>query len=69
MLDIRRKFFTQRVVRQMNRLPREAVDALSLEALKATLDRALGSLNWWVAALPIAGNRCYSRFLSNQAIL
>ena len=52
----------------MNRLPREAVDALSLEALKATLDRALGSLNWWVAALPIAGNRCYSRFLSNQAV-
>jgi len=27
----------------------------SLEVLKATLDGALGSLSWWVAALPTAG--------------
>jgi len=31
-LDIRRKFFTQRVVMHWNRLPKEAVDAPSLEA-------------------------------------
>ena len=31
-LDIRRKFFTQRVVTHWNRLPKEAVDAPSLEA-------------------------------------
>jgi len=29
-LDIRRKFFTQRVVTQWNRLPKEVVDAPSL---------------------------------------
>ncbi|KFV08670.1 hypothetical protein N340_05037, partial [Tauraco erythrolophus] len=43
-LDIRKKFFTQRVVRYWNRLPREVVDAPSLEAFKARLDEALGNL-------------------------
>ena len=54
-LDIRGKFFTQRVVRHWNRLPKEAVDAPSLEAFKARLDVALGSLVWWLATLCIAG--------------
>ena len=45
-LDIRRKFFTQRLVTHWNRLPKEAVDAPSLEAFKARLDVALGSLVW-----------------------
>ena len=43
-LDIRRRFFTQRVVTHWNRLPKQAVDAPSLEAFKARLDVALGSL-------------------------
>ena len=43
-LDIRRYFFTQRVVTHWKRLPKEAVDAPSLEAFKARLDVALGSL-------------------------
>ncbi|KFV17666.1 hypothetical protein N340_01416, partial [Tauraco erythrolophus] len=43
-LDMRKKFFTQRVVRHWNRLPREAVDAPSLEAFKARMDEALGNL-------------------------
>ena len=43
-LDIRKKFFTQRVVTHWNRLPKEVVDAPSLDALKARLDVALGSL-------------------------
>ena len=30
-MDIRKKFFTQRVVTYWNRLPKEAVDAPSLE--------------------------------------
>jgi len=34
-------------------LPKEVVDAASLQALKARL--ALGSLSWWGAALPMAG--------------
>ena len=45
-LDIRRKFFTQRVVTHWNRLPKEVVDVPSLEAFKARLDVTLGSLVW-----------------------
>ncbi|KFU95277.1 hypothetical protein M959_05064, partial [Chaetura pelagica] len=43
-LDIRKKFFTMRVVRCQNRLPREALDAPSLEVFKARLDKALTTL-------------------------
>ncbi|KGL99742.1 hypothetical protein N301_03684, partial [Charadrius vociferus] len=43
-LDIRKTFFTLKVVRHWNRLPREAVDAPSLEVFKARLDGALSNL-------------------------
>ena len=43
-LDVRGKFFTERVVTHWNRLPSEVVDAPSLEAFKARLDEALGNL-------------------------
>ena len=53
-LDIRKKFFTQRVMTHWNRLPKEVVDAPSLEAFKARLDVALGSLVCWLVTLHIA---------------
>ena len=53
-LDIRKKSFTIRVVRHWNRLPREAVDAPSLEVFKARLDGALSNLVWWEVSLPMA---------------
>ena len=39
-------FFTMRVMRHWNRLPREAVDVPSLEVFKARLDGALSNLVW-----------------------
>jgi len=54
-LGIRRKFFHTEGGDALNRLPKEAVDAPSLEAFKARLDVALGSLVCWVATLHIAG--------------
>ena len=49
-----------RAVRCWNRLPREAVDAPSLEVLKTRLDEALGSLSlyqiWRLVALPESGD-------------
>ena len=52
-MDIRR-FFTQKVVTHWNRL-----DAPSLEAFKARLDVALGSLVWWLATLHVTGGWNY----------
>ncbi|KFZ60871.1 hypothetical protein N338_11872, partial [Podiceps cristatus] len=43
-LDIRKKFFTARVVKHWNRLPRAVVEAPSLDTFKARLDVALGNL-------------------------
>ena len=43
-LEIRKKFFTVRVVRHWHRLPREVVDDHSLEVFKARLDGALSNV-------------------------
>ncbi|KFP17307.1 hypothetical protein Z169_05377, partial [Egretta garzetta] len=43
-LEVRKKFFTMRVVKHWNRLPREVVEAPSLGTFKARLDGALSNL-------------------------
>ncbi|KFQ05813.1 hypothetical protein N329_12471, partial [Haliaeetus albicilla] len=43
-LDIRKKFFTMRMVKHWHRLTREVVDAPSLETFKVRLDGALSNL-------------------------
>jgi len=54
-LSVRKKFFTMRAVRHWNRVPREAVDAPSLEVFKAGLDGTLSNLVKWKVSLPMAG--------------
>jgi len=43
------------VVKHWNRLPREVVDAPSLEIFNTRLDGALSNLVWWKMSLPMAG--------------
>ncbi|KFP78881.1 hypothetical protein N310_02987, partial [Acanthisitta chloris] len=43
-LDIKKTFFTVRVVRHWHRLPREVVDVPTLAVYKARLDESLSNL-------------------------
>jgi len=54
-LDIRKTFFTIRVVKHWHRLPREVVDAPSLETFKVRLDGALSTVVQLKMSLLTAG--------------
>jgi len=53
--DIKKKFFTMKVVKHWPRLPKEAVAAPSLAVFRARLDGALSNLVWWKMSLLMAG--------------
>jgi len=54
-LDIRKKFFTLRVVKHWNEFPREVGDAPSLKTFKVRLDGALSNLIQLKMSLLAAG--------------
>jgi len=54
-LDTWKNFFTMRLVKHWHRLPREVIDAPSLETLKVRLDRAPSNLTELNTSLLSAG--------------
>ena len=57
------------MVRCWNRLPRDVVDAPSLEVFQVRLDGTLGGLVYCLATLPLAGGLELDDLFATQAIL
>jgi len=53
--NIMNRFFTMRVVKHWHRLPREVVEAPSLEPFQVRLDGALSNLVWLKMSLLTGG--------------
>ena len=46
-LEIRKHFFSERVVRRRNRMPRELVELLSLDMFKESVEVVFWDMVWW----------------------
>lgn len=55
-LDVRKMFFTVRVLSHWNRLSKEVMGPIYLKLFKAWLDGTLSNMIWWVACLPMVVN-------------
>lgn len=53
--NTRKKFFSVKVVRHWNRLPREVMDDPVLAELRARLDRVMSNMVYWKVSLPMLG--------------